>query len=110
MPSLSNITLQDLPESTQPITVPSELGWSVQVLRTGTTPLSQRRLCVLGCSLGGQWFHPPKTFTDEMVVLILLARTDPQYYSIVNVPYQHGKCATWYADWDTRLLDFYKKL
>ena len=108
MPILSNVILQDLSESTQPITLPSELGWSVKVLCTGTTPLSERRLCVLGCSLDGHWFRPPKTFTDEMVVLILLARKDPQYYSIVNVPYEHGKCASWYADWDTRLVDFYK--
>ena len=108
MPILSNVTLQDLQESTKPITLPSELGWSVEVLCTGTTPLSQRRLCVLGCSLGGHWFRPPKTFTDEMVVLTLLARKDPQHYSIVNVPYEHGKCASWYADWDTRLVDFYK--
>ena len=110
MPILSNVTLQDLQESTKPITLPSELGWSVEVLCTGTTPLSQRRLCVLGCSLGGHWFRPPKIFTDKMVVVILLARKTPQHYSIVNVPYEQGKSKTWYDDWDTRVVDFYKSV
>ena len=55
---------QDLSESTQPITLPSELGWSVKVLCTGTTPLSERRLCVLGCSLGGR----PGVAVTEMMI------------------------------------------
>ena len=45
-----------------------------------------------------------------MVVLILLARKNPQYYSIVNVPYEQGKSKTWYDDWDTRVVDFYKSV
>ena len=108
MELISNVKLHDLHGSTKPITISNELGWCVKVLCTGTLPLAQRRLCVLGCSLGGTWFQPPKMFTDEMVVLILLARKDPQYYSIVNIPYEHGKSKTWYADWDTRVVDFYK--
>ena len=108
MALISNFKLHDLHKSTKPITLSNELGWSVEVLCTGTRPLSQRRMCVLGCSLGGHWFRPPGIFTDEMVVLILLARKNPQYYSIVNVPYEHGKSRTWYDDWDTRVVDFYK--
>ena len=110
MALLSNVKLRGLHNSTKPITLSNELGWSVEVLCTGTRPLSQRRMCVLGCSLGGHWFRPPKIFTDKMVVLILLARKNPQHYSIVNVPYEQGKSKTWYDDWDTRVVDFYKSV
>ena len=50
------------------------MGWSVQLLCTGTALLSERRLCVVGYSLSGAWFRPPACFTEKMALFVLLLK------------------------------------
>ena len=99
--------------STQPITLRNarHMGWCVQVLCTGTAELWERRLCVVGSSLGGHWFRPPATFTDKMVLLILCPKDKPnRHYSIANIPYIQSRSDTWYADWNTGIVNVYTNL
>ena len=99
--------------SKQPITLPNawHMGWSVQVLCTGPAVLSERRLCVVGSSLGGHWFRPPANFTDKMVLLILRPNNKPdRHYSIANIPFLKSRSDTWYADWNTGIVNVYKNL
>ena len=99
--------------SKQPITLRNakHMGWSVQVLCTGTAELWERRLCVVGSSLGGHWFRPPANFTDKMVLLILCPKDKPdRHYSIANIPYIKSRSDTWYADWNTGIVNVYTNL
>ena len=93
-------------DSTEPITLPNacHMGWTVQVLCTGTALLSERKLCVMGCCLEGHWFRPPAYFTDKMVVLVLLPE------SIINVPCKESMRKSWYEKWNTEFVDVYKVL
>ena len=49
-------------------------GWSVQLFCTGSLDMTKRRLCVMGPSIGGQWFRPPAYFTDTMVIVMLMPK------------------------------------
>ena len=62
--------------SKEPITLDNACheDWSVQILCTGTAYPAQRRLCVVGCCLGGHWWRPPADFTDTMVLLVLMPK------------------------------------
>ena len=98
--------------TTEPVPIPTAChdGWSVAFLITGAKPLSERRLCIIGCCLGGGWFRPPTDFTDQMVILLLLPKKKPKHYSIVDIPYKKGISETRYADWNTEAVNLYKLL
>ena len=98
--------------TTEPVPIPTAChdGWSVAFLITGAKPLSERRLCIIGCCLGGGWFRPPTDFSDQMVILLLLPKKTPQHYSIVDIPFEKGKSKTWYADWNTETVTVYRNL
>ena len=106
MAILSQAEVHRMLDSTEPITLPNacHMGWTVQVLCTGTALLSERKLCVMGCCLEGHWFRPPAYFTDKMVVLVLLPE------SIINVPCKESVRKSWYEKWDTEFVDVYKVL
>ena len=91
MAILSQADVHRMLGSTQPMSLSNTYcnGWSVQALCTGTALLSERRLCVVGCCLDGHWFRPPAYFTNKMILLILLPKTEnSSHHSIVNVPYK----------------------
>ena len=99
--------------TTEPVPIPTAChdGWSVECLLTGITPLSERRLCIIGCCLGGGWFRPPTDFSDQMVILLLLPKKSPQHhYSIVDIPFEKSKSKTWYADWNMEIVTVYRNL
>jgi len=110
MALLSSADVHRMFVSTTPITPSNALhdGWSVQLFCTGTGSLSERRLCVVGSSLGGLWFLPPVYFTDSMVIIVLVPKKDPLHYSIVDEPYERGVASTWFAEWNTEVVDMYK--
>ena len=113
MAILSQADVHRMLDSTHPISLSNTYvnGWSVQVLCTGSALLSERRLCVVGCCLDGNWFRPPAYFTDQMVILILLPKTDTSlHFSIVNVPYEQGNSKSWCAMWNTDVVNVYRVL
>ena len=91
-----------------PLSRACHAGWSVQLFCTGDRGLGERRLCVVGTGFGGTWFLPPVYFTDSMVILVLMPKKDPLHYSIVDKPYERGVASTWFAEWNTEVVDMYK--
>ena len=102
--------------SKEPITLDNACheNWSVQILCTGTADPAQRRLCVVGCCLGGHWWRPPAYFTDTMVLLVLrpkkVKKGGKAHYSIVDIPYKQGERHTWYAGWNRKVVELYTSL
>ena len=95
--------------SKEPITLDNACyeNWSVQILCTGTADPAHRRLCVVGCSLGGDWYRPPAYFTDTMVLLVLRPKKGTTHYSIVDIPYKQGDRHTWCARWNRKVVELY---
>ena len=68
-------------------------GWTVGLFCTGTLEFQFRRLLVMGATLGGAWYKPPKLVSDVTVTVILNANTTPTHYSVASVPYKRGIAA-----------------
>ena len=85
-----------------------EKSWRVRLVCTGSLPLQERSILVVGSTLGGWVPSFPVGYSDQLVIMILMPKSGKiQHYSICNCPYITGQSATWRADVDLDAIATY---